>query len=234
MSELKQQHILIIEDEQTIATLISYNLKKEGYLTTILTDGSQALQELQRGDYDMMLLDVMLPGSDGFQILASVRRMGMKLPIIMVTARNSEEEIVQGLMNGADDYMIKPFGVGELLARISAVLRRSPELNIQTQQVKQLNIGTLTVFPEKYEVYYKTELIPLRPKEFQILLCLYEQPGRIFSRDDLMNRVWGYDYFGDQRTVDVHVSSLRKKIEQAGESVKIEAIRGVGYKLIMA
>jgi two-component system alkaline phosphatase synthesis response regulator PhoP len=158
----------------------------------------------------------------------------MKLPIIMVTARNSEEEIVQGLMNGADDYMIKPFGVGELLARISAVLRRSPELNIQTQQVKQLNIGTLTVFPEKYEVYYKTELIPLRPKEFQILLCLYEQPGRIFSRDDLMNRVWGYDYFGDQRTVDVHVSSLRKKIEQAGESVKIEAIRGVGYKLILA
>ena len=234
MSESNKQNILIIEDEQTIATLISYNLKKEGYNTTILNDGSQALQELQRADYDLMLLDVMLPGTDGFQILSTVRRMGMKLPIIMVTARNSEEEIVQGLMNGADDYMIKPFGVAELIARISTVLRRSPDLQINTQQAKQLNIGSLTVFPEKYEVYFKTEIIALRPKEFQILLCLYEHPGRIFSRDDLMNQVWGYDYFGDQRTVDVHVRSLRKKIEVAGDNVKIEAIRGVGYKMILS
>jgi two-component system alkaline phosphatase synthesis response regulator PhoP len=234
MSDSNKQNILIIEDEQTIATLISYNLKKEGYNTTILNDGSQALQELQRADYDMMLLDVMLPGTDGFQILSTVRRMGMKLPIIMVTARNTEEEIVQGLMNGADDYMIKPFGVAELIARISTVLRRSPDLQINTQQAKQLNIGSLTVFPEKYEVYFKTEFIALRPKEFQILLCLYEHPGRIFSRDDLMNQVWGYDYFGDQRTVDVHVSSLRKKIEVAGDNVKIEAIRGVGYKMILS
>lgn len=233
MSKDNKPTILIIEDEQTIATLISYNLNREGYLTHILFDGTQAMQEIQNHHYDLILLDVMLPGSDGFQILSSIRKIGIKTPVIMVTARNSEEEIVQGLMAGADDYIIKPFGVAELIARISAVLRRSPDLKIEVAEAHNIQIGALTVFPEKYEVYYRTELIPLRPKEFQILLCLHQYPGKIFSRDDLMNQVWGYDYFGDQRTVDVHVSSLRKKIEKAGDSVKIEAIRGVGYKLIL-
>jgi two-component system alkaline phosphatase synthesis response regulator PhoP len=232
MDHTDRGSILIVEDEQTIATLISYNLSKEGYTTKIINDGSLVMQELQNHDYHLILLDVMLPGSDGFHILATIRRMGLKTPVIMVTARNTEEEIVRGLMAGADDYIIKPFGVAELIARISAVMRRSPELSIQLAEEKQLQIGNLTVFPEKYEVYNKTELIQLRPKEFQILLCLHQHPGKIFTRDDLLNQVWGYDYFGDQRTVDVHVSSLRKKIEPAYDTVKIEAIRGVGYKLV--
>jgi two-component system alkaline phosphatase synthesis response regulator PhoP len=233
MAAEQKKKILIVEDEQTIAMLISYNLTREGYETKIIADGAEAMQELYRGQYDLVLLDVMLPGNDGFQILTNARRMGVKLPIIMVTARNTEEEIVKGLTSGADDYIIKPFGVAELLARITAVLRRSPEMAVAKETNDSLQIGALTVFPEKYEVYFMGEAIPLRPKEFQILLCLFQRPGKIFSRDDLMNHVWGLDYFGDQRTVDVHVSSLRKKIEPAGDSVKIEAIRGVGYKLIL-
>ncbi|NTZ18915.1 response regulator transcription factor [Paenibacillus sp. JMULE4] len=180
----------------------------------------------------------MLPGMNGFEILSRLRQKGIKTPVIILTARNAEEEIVQGLKYGADDYITKPFGVAELLARVSAVLRRTLSDDAFADKSgnddKVITVGELKIYPEKYEVILHGESIPLRPKEFEVLLHLVQRPGVVVTRDDLMNIVWGFDYIGGQRTVDVHVSSLRKKLEMNQQSVQIESIRGVGYKLVHA
>ncbi|GBG07710.1 DNA-binding response regulator [Paenibacillus agaridevorans] len=227
--------VLVIEDEPTLARLLSYNLTQEGYETTVIDHGSEGLQTaLQRG-FDLIILDIMLPGMNGFEVLSRLRQHGVRTPVIILTARNAEEEVVQGLKHGADDYITKPFGVAELLARVSAVLRRThnedPAPVVSNEKV--ISIGELAIYPEKYEVVVNGEPIPLRPKEFEVLLYLVQRPGMVITRDDLMNVVWGFDYIGGQRTVDVHVSSLRKKLELGQQSVQIESIRGVGYKLVM-
>ena len=157
--------------------------------------------------------------------------------MIILTARNAEEEVVQGLKSGADDYITKPFGVAELLARVAAVLRRTGPEDSRQEAAEEgtdrvIVAGDLKIYPERYEVKLNGEPIPLRPKEFEVLLYLVQRPGVVVTRDDLMNIVWGFDYIGGQRTVDVHVSSLRKKLEMNQQSVQIDAIRGVGYKLI--
>jgi two-component system, OmpR family, alkaline phosphatase synthesis response regulator PhoP len=230
------QNILVIEDEPTLARLLSYNLSQEKYETKVIDHGGEGLQEALRQPYDLIILDIMLPGMNGFEVLGKLRQKGCKTPVIILTARNAEEEVVQGLKSGADDYITKPFGVAELLARVSAVLRRSgteesgQEADNGTEKV--ISVGELKIFPERYEVKLNGELIPLRPKEFEVLLYLVQRPGVVVTRDDLMNIVWGFDYIGGQRTVDVHVSSLRKKLEMNQQSVQIDAIRGVGYKLI--
>lgn len=181
------------------------------------------------------MLDIMLPGMNGFEVLGKLRQSGIRTPIIILTARNAEEEVVQGLKHGADDYITKPFGVAELLARVSAVLRRSggglPDA--ADPQDKVITAGELSIYPDRYEVVLAGEQVPLRPKEFEVLLYLIQRPGMVITRDDLMNVVWGFDYIGGQRTVDVHVSSLRKKLELGAQSVCIESIRGVGYKLVL-
>ncbi|WP_302621124.1 response regulator transcription factor [Paenibacillus sp. JMULE4] len=186
----------------------------------------------------LIILDIMLPGMNGFEILSRLRQKGIKTPVIILTARNAEEEIVQGLKYGADDYITKPFGVAELLARVSAVLRRTLSDDAFADKSgnddKVITVGELKIYPEKYEVILHGESIPLRPKEFEVLLHLVQRPGVVVTRDDLMNIVWGFDYIGGQRTVDVHVSSLRKKLEMNQQSVQIESIRGVGYKLVHA
>ncbi|MNP16437.1 Alkaline phosphatase synthesis transcriptional regulatory protein PhoP [compost metagenome] len=180
----------------------------------------------------------MLPGMNGIDILGKLRSQGVVTPIIILTAKNAEEEVVQGLKSGADDYITKPFGVSELLARVSAVMRRvsgKHEEVIATSQTtsSMISLGQLEIFPEKYEVTLGGQNIYLRPKEFEVLLYLARKPGVVLTRDDLMNEVWGFDYIGGQRTVDVHVSSLRKKLELDPESVHIDSIRGVGYKLVV-
>ena len=227
--------ILIIEDEPTLARLLTYNLSQEGYETKIAGHGGEGLQMAANSKWDLIILDVMLPGLNGFEILSRLRRQGNKTPVIILTARNAEEEVVQGLKLGADDYMTKPFGVAELLARVSAVLRRtSPggsEGAASPEEGKGIHLGPLQIYPEKYEAVINGEQIPLRPKEFEVLMYLVKRPGVVVSRDELMNAVWGFDYVGGQRTVDVHVSSLRKKLEAGQDSVTIDAIRGVGYKL---
>lgn len=201
----------------------------------LIDHGSDGLQHAMDNHYDLIMLDVMLPGLNGFEILAKLRQRGNKTPVIILTARNAEDEIVQGLRLGADDYITKPFGVAEMLARVSAVLRRvigEGEMSDVTPRTENMiAIGDLTVFPERYEAVLAGESIPLRPKEFEVLLYLVQRPGVVITRDDLMNVVWGFDYYGGQRTVDVHVSSLRKKLEMNQETVQIESIRGVGYKL---
>ncbi|MFE5318832.1 response regulator transcription factor [Paenibacillus sp. NPDC056579] len=230
------QKILVIEDEPTLARLLSYNLSQDGYETKVVDHGSEGLQTALQQSFDLIILDIMLPGLNGFEILSKLRQKGNKTPVIILTARNAEEEVVQGLKYGADDYITKPFGVAELLARVSAVLRRTmSEEQLQDKSTtgeKVITAGDLFIYPEKYEVMLNGESIPLRPKEFEVLLYLVQRPGVVVTRDDLMNIVWGFDYIGGQRTVDVHVSSLRKKLEMNQQSVQIESIRGVGYKLV--
>jgi len=229
-----QQHVLIVEDEPTLSRLLSYNLTQEGYNTQVIENGNEALQAIQAQSYDLIILDLMLPGLSGFEVLEKLRKKGIKTPVIILTARNGEEEIVQGLKLGADDYVTKPFGVAELLARVSAVLRRTGAKGEEVSgEDKVINLGDILIYPDKYEVVLHGESIPMRPKEFEVLLYLAQHPGTVITRDDLMNRVWGFDYIGGQRTVDVHVSSLRKKLELNQESVKIDSIRGVGYKLVI-
>ncbi|HIW34047.1 MAG TPA: response regulator transcription factor [Candidatus Paenibacillus intestinavium] len=227
--------ILVIEDEPTLSRLLSYNLIQEGYDTTVIDHGGDGLQAALQGNFDLIILDIMLPGMNGFEILNRLHQNNVRTPVVILTARNAEEEVVQGLKHGADDYITKPFGVAELLARVSAVLRRTqnedPKPLLSNEKVIQA--GELSIYPEKYEVNVQGQPISLRPKEFEVLLYLVQRPGMVISRDDLMNVVWGFDYIGGQRTVDVHVSSLRKKLELEQQSVRIESIRGVGYKLVM-
>ncbi|WNQ09917.1 response regulator transcription factor [Paenibacillus aurantius] len=228
--------ILIIEDEPTLARLLSYNLTQEGYEIQVAEHGGDGLQTALQQPFDLIILDIMLPGMNGFEILAKLRQKGVKTPVIILTARNAEEEVVQGLKYGADDYMTKPFGVAELLARVTAVLRRTQPGEAMTDRSpegeKVFTVGDLRIYPDKYEVLLNGESIPLRPKEFEVLLYLVQRPGVVVTRDDLMNVVWGFDYIGGQRTVDVHVSSLRKKLEMNQDTVQIDSIRGVGYKLV--
>jgi two-component system, OmpR family, alkaline phosphatase synthesis response regulator PhoP len=231
------QNILVIEDEPTLARLLSYNLSQEGYDTKVIDHGGEGLQEALQHTYELIILDIMLPGLNGFEILSKLRHKGCRTPVIILTARNAEEEVVQGLKCGADDYITKPFGVAELLARVAAVLRRSSADDAAASDKsavtdKVISVGDLKIYPEKYEVLLNGDSIPLRPKEFEVLLYLVQRPGVVVTRDDLMNIVWGFDYIGGQRTVDVHVSSLRKKLEMNQQSVQIDSIRGVGYKLV--
>lgn len=227
--------ILVVEDEPTLSRLLTYNLTQEGYETYVIDDGGLAFQACLENHYDLVILDVMLPGLSGFEVLEKLRSQSVKTPVIILTARNGEEEIVQGLRLGADDYVTKPFGVAELLARVSAVLRRSGSSDGEASPAdeKMIRLGDILIYPDRYEVVLHGETIPMRPKEFEVLLYLVQHSGTVVTRDDLMNRVWGFDYVGGQRTVDVHVSSLRKKLELNQESVKIESIRGVGYKLVV-
>jgi two-component system alkaline phosphatase synthesis response regulator PhoP len=229
--------VLIIEDEPTLARLVTYNLTQEGYETEVVGNGAEGLHRAVHDNFAVIFLDLMLPGMNGFEVLQKLRQHGVKTPVIILTARNAEEEVVQGLQLGADDYITKPFGVAELLARTSAVLRRSRNDEgravVPSGGEKVIALGDLQIFPDKYEVFLNGQWISLRPKEFEVLLYLAERPGLVITRDDLMNVVWGFDYIGGQRTVDVHVSSLRKKLELNQQTVQIESIRGVGYKLIL-
>jgi len=229
--------ILVIEDDPMLSKLLSYNLKQEGYEVTVVEHGGEGWKEASLKPYDMIILDLMLPGLSGFDILKNLRQSKNKAPVIILTARNAEEDIVRGLQEGADDYLTKPFSVAELLARISAVLRRTGGQDEQDtdddSQEKIISIGNVRIYPERYEVRIDKQPIQLRPKEFELLLHFVHRPGFVFSRDDLMNAVWGTDFMGGQRTVDVHVSSLRKKLESAQDVLRIEPIRGVGYKLVV-
>ncbi|WP_223068596.1 response regulator transcription factor [Paenibacillus caui] len=231
------KRLLVIEDEPTLSRLLSYNLKSEGYEVTVEEHGQSGYETALRSGFDLILLDLMLPGLNGFEIMSKLRSEGVGTPIIILTAKNAEEEVVQGLKSGADDYITKPFGVAELLARVAAVIRRSSGEEEVIKPVvgdeSQIVLGELVIYPEKYEVTLGGESITLRPKEFEVLLYLARKPGIVMTRDDLMNAVWGFDYIGGQRTVDVHVSSLRKKLELDPDSVHIDSIRGVGYKLVV-
>lgn len=227
-----ERRILIVEDEITLANLIAYNLKLQGFITETEGDGREALRKIVNRSYDLILLDIMLPNMNGIEITAQARQHAIQTPIIMLTAKTSEEEVIEGLNAGADDYITKPFGIGELIARVNAALRRKSGEIPQEKNQGEYQFENLLLSKNTYEVYIEGVKLELRPKEFELLYYFIKRPNMVLSRDEMIDKIWGYDFIGEQRTIDVHISSLRKKIESPANSrVTIESIRGVGYKL---
>ena len=223
--------VLIVEDERAIVEILKFNLKREGYETLEALDGETGLLLAQTKDPDLILLDVMLPKMNGFDICARLRDAGSTVPIIMLTAREEETDKVFGLEAGADDYMTKPFSMRELLARVRAnIRRRSLDLNARKSVGKLIEAKGLTIDPATFSVMRNGQAVDLTQKEYDLLLYLIQERGVVFSREDLMQKVWNYDYYGDMRTVDVTVRRLREKIEDdPGKPTRILTRRGAGY-----
>ena len=227
----EKKKILIVEDERAIVEILKFNLAREGYDTLEALDGEAGLQLGLTGDPDLILLDVMLPKMNGFDICAKLRDAGSTVPIIMLTAREEETDKVFGLEAGADDYMTKPFSMRELLARVRAnIRRRSLDLNARKSVGKLIEAKGLTIDPATFSVMRNGQAVDLTQKEYDLLLYLIQERGVVFSREDLMQKVWNYDYYGDMRTVDVTVRRLREKIEDdPGKPTRILTRRGAGY-----
>ena len=227
----EKKKILIVEDERAIVEILKFNLAREGYETLEALDGEAGLQLGLTGDPDLILLDVMLPKMNGFDICAKLRDAGSTVPIIMLTAREEETDKVFGLEAGADDYMTKPFSMRELLARVRANnRRRSLDLNPRKSVGKLIEAKGLTIDPATFSVMRNGQAVDLTQKEYDLLLYLIQERGVVFSREDLMQKVWNYDYYGDMRTVDVTVRRLREKIEDdPGKPTRILTRRGAGY-----
>jgi DNA-binding response OmpR family regulator len=224
MSEPKQ-HLLIIEDDQTLRETLSYNLTREGYEVTASGDGGEGLELARDHSFDLIVLDVMLPTLDGLSIVRILRK-EQRTPIILLTARSGEVDRIMGLETGADDYVVKPFSLGELLARVRAVLRRATP-----ESVTRVESGDLSLDLIGRRAYRGAEELRLSHKEFDLLAALIQNSGTALSRDQLLQQVWGYDYPGDTRTVDVHVRWLREKIEiDPADPQRIVTVRGVGYR----
>ena len=228
------QKVLIIEDEPNIRELVLYNLKQNGYQGIEAEDGLRGIEMVRSEKPDLILLDVMLPGKNGYDICKELRAEGHRTPIIMLTAKNDEIDKVLGLEFGADDYISKPFGIRELMARIKAVLRRydgSPDGG-PAQESEGIRIGELLISTERHEVKLGDKPLELTLKEFDLLRVLAENRGRVMTRDQLLDKVWGFEYIGETRTVDVHIRYLRKKLgDDDNEGKYIQTIRGVGYKM---
>ena len=225
------QKILIVEDEQPIRKLLEYNLQLSGYDTISAADGEVAIELALNEKPDLIVLDLMLPKLDGIEVCKRLRSGGINIPIIMLTAKGDEFDKVHGLEIGADDYMTKPFSPREVTARIKAVLRRS-EAKVDSPEVEEiLKSGPLKVYMERYEVYLHGEKLDFTPKEFELLAYLIQNKNRVLSRDLLLSAVWNYDFAGDTRIVDVHVSHLREKVEiDTRKPQFIKTVRGIGYK----
>ena len=225
-----EKTVLIVEDERAIVEILKFNLKREGYETMEALDGETGLKLALEGDPDLILLDVMLPKMNGFDICAEIRRAGKVTPVIMLTAREEETDKIFGLEAGADDYITKPFSMRELMARVKANIRRRDLDYGVRPKGELLRAGALTVDPAAFTVTKDASPVELTQKEFDLLLYLIRERGRVFTREDLMQKVWNYDYFGDMRTVDVTVRRLREKIENdPGKPEFILTKRGVGY-----
>jgi DNA-binding response OmpR family regulator len=229
------EKILIVEDEPALLDTLTYNLEREGYLVEAISNGIKALDAARKGKPDLMILDIMLPDLDGFEI-TRILRQEMNIPILMLTARDEEIDRVLGLELGADDYLTKPFSMRELLARVKAQLRRvrlnREEFSTEGKPVsQQLTFDKLIIDLSRHEIKLNEVVIPLKPKEFELLLFLGKHRGQVLSRDYLLEQVWGWDFSGGSRTVDVHIRWLREKLEEDPANPKrIITIRGVGYR----
>jgi two-component system, OmpR family, alkaline phosphatase synthesis response regulator PhoP len=223
--------ILIVDDEQPIRTLLEYNLKQAQYETITAADGEEAVLKTEMEKPDLILLDLMLPKMDGIDVCKTLRQRGLDIPIIMLTAKGDELDKVLGLEIGADDYMTKPFSPREVVARVKAVLRRSGERVGRIEETGILTTGLLRVHAEQYEAYLDNVELEFTPKEFELLVYFMQNKNRVLSRDQLLSAVWNYDFAGDTRIVDVHVSHLREKIEEnTKKPIFIKTVRGIGYK----
>ena len=226
------EKVLIIDDEMHIVELLRFNLETSGYKTIYSYDGFDGFIKAKEEKPDLILLDWMLPNISGIEVLKKIRQDAdlKKIPVIMLTAKNLEDDKVEGLEIGADDYITKPFSIKELLARITSVMRR---YGMNTgKESEELTAGNLKLNLTKHEVKINDKKVDLTLKEFELLKLLLKNRGKVLSRNFLLDEIWGYEYYGETRTVDVHIRYLRKKLEEAGADEKyIETIRGVGYKI---
>ena len=222
-----RQTILVVDDDPNIAQLVKLYLEKEGFEVSVETRGDEALDAFQKNPPSLLLLDIMLPGMDGWQVCRAIRQIS-SIPIIMLSAKDETFDKVLGLELGADDYVTKPFEGKELVARVKAVLRRAAPGETEKDT---LSFPGLTISLEKYEVHYQGKLLEMPPKELEVLYFLASHQNRVFTREQLLEQVWGFDFFGDSRTVDVHIKRLREKL-QGSETLgwQIRTVWGVGYK----
>jgi two-component system OmpR family response regulator len=229
---MAERPILIVEDDKTLLDVLKYNFAKEGYRVLMASDGVEALGVARKEHPDVIVLDVMLPQMSGFEVCRVLRK-EMSTPILMLTARDEEVDRVVGLDIGADDYMTKPFSMRELMARVRALLRRSEMAETAASAAKAgIKIGDIDIDTARHQVMLNGKLLNLTPKEFDLLLFLATNKGLVFSREQLLEKVWGFDYPGDTRTVDVHMRYLREKIEaDPARPTRLLTVRGVGYKM---
>lgn len=218
--------ILVVEDEKSIARFIRQGLEEAGYAVDVAEDGQEGLQYARVADYDVLVLDIMLPRVDGLELLRALRREGKKTPALMLTARDTVDDRVQGLDAGADDYLVKPFAFPELLARIRALLRRPP---LQAGTV--LQVGDLEMDTSTRKVRRGERLIELTPREYAVLEYLMRHPNQVLTRTQIGEHVWNFDFYHESNVIDVYIGYLRRKIEKEGERPLIHTVRGVGYRL---
>ena len=226
--------IYVVDDESCISELVKFNLEKAGYKVDCTDDGLKAVKYISDNPPDLLVLDLMLPGMDGLEICRCLRQQEKTrmLPIIMLTARVEEIDRVVGLEIGADDYLTKPFSPRELVARVKSLLRRSQGSQVQGENSSSPIIrGNLRIFPDRFEAVLNDEVLELTPKEFQLLVQLAANQGKVFTREFLLENIWGYEFAGDTRTVDVHIRHLRQKLEKdPSQPELIETVRGIGYR----
>lgn len=220
--------VLIVDDEKNICELIRLYVEKEGFLASVAHDGKTAIERVREIKPDIVLLDIMLPEKDGWDVCREIRAFS-KVPVIMITAKGEVFDKVLGLELGADDYVVKPFEPKELIARIKAVLRRSEQSTPEKE--RELRFDGLVINQERYEVYLDEERLEMPPKEFELLHFLAKNANKVYTRNQILDEIWGYDFFGDTRTVDVHVKRIREKIERGeNDRWQLKTIWGVGYK----
>ena len=220
--------ILIADDDRNICELLRMYLEKEGYAVVLAGNGEEALQKFDEENPDILLLDVMMPRLDGWQVCRELRKKS-EVPIIMITVKGETFDKVLGLELGADDYVVKPFEPKEIVARVKAVLRRTGKANAENDK-KEVNFDKLTVNMTKYELKVDGKVVDTPPKELELLFHLASNPNRVYTRDQLLDEVWGFEYYGDSRTVDVHIKRLREKLEGVSEKWSLKTVWGVGYK----
>ena len=220
--------VLIVEDDRNIAELLQLYLEKEGYAVTIAGDGGAGLTKFRAIKPDLVLLDVMMPVMDGWSVCRAIRAES-QVPVIMLTAKGETDDKVTGLKNGADDYITKPFEMKEVLARIEAVLRRSSGTVTETK-ARRVTFDKLVIDMDSFELIVDGKKVDTPPKEMELLFYLASSPNRVYTRNPLLDEVWGFDYFGDSRTVDVHIKRLREKLEGVSDKWTLKTVWGVGYK----
>ena len=226
---MANERILIVDDDTNICELLRLYLEKDGFQTDIVTDGIKAIEVFNSVNPELVLLDIMLPGMDGWQICREIRKTS-QTPIIMLTAKGETFDKVLGLELGADDYITKPFETKEVIARIKAVLRRSSSVSSTTETTKEVNFDKLSINLTNYELKVDGKAIDTPPKELELIFHLASNPNRVYTRDQLLDEVWGFEYYGDSRTVDVHVKRLREKLEGVSDKWELKTVWGVGYK----
>ncbi len=218
--------ILIVDDDKNICEVVKLYLQKEGFKVSLAYDGQSGLEAFERSTPALVVLDIMMPRKDGWEVLKQIRKTSA-VPVIMLTAKGETFDKVLGLELGADDYIVKPFDPKEFIARIKAVMRRA---NMQEEENRQIVFDDLVIDISNYTVAYKGDIVEMPPKEIELLFFLASHPNKVYTREQLLQQVWDFEFFGDSRTVDVHIKRLRKKLFDQGESWEIKTVWGVGYK----